>query len=249
MINYFLSKVEEFNTTLGFAREARLNFLYSNIYELEIVLLFCQDKEKETQDILEKMEKSVKYYLNLFKNEIEAWNKISLDYIPKYIPDIGERVSQYLIFYKNLPNVIDGVNKILEVKQEQIKLSKQIYKEHKENKTLNHYKAEMGWINETKYAKIKRISSKIRTGIFDISEFKNIPIELLLDKPVSQDRRLSLYYSPYRDDGKSPSLRVYKETNSWYDFGRGEGGDVIALYQKIHDCDFKSALEGLKKYI
>ena len=253
MIDFFIYKAKEMGTDFEFAKKTRLNFLYQNLTILDVVFWFCQKKEKnipEIKSILQKLEKQVKYYTVIFNKEIKQWHSINSDYIPKKIDEKWEnKITEYNFFYNCILNTMESVNKILKVKQEQIKLSKQIYKEHKQNKTLKHYKEEMGWINETKHTRIKRIASKIRTGIFDITEFKNIPIETLLDKPVSQDRRLGLYYSPYRDDGKSPSLRVYKETNSWYDFGRSEGGDVIALYQKIHDCDFKAALEGLKKYV
>jgi hypothetical protein len=54
----------------------------------------------------------------------------------------------------------------------------------------------------------------------------------------------SMYYAPYRDD-HHPSLRVDVQKNVWYDFGTGEGGDVIDLVKKINNTDFAGAVQAL----
>lgn len=48
-------------------------------------------------------------------------------------------------------------------------------------------------------------------------------------------------------DDSSPSLALYEDTNSWYCFGCGEGGDVISFLMAIEDIDFKTAMEELSK--
>lgn len=48
-------------------------------------------------------------------------------------------------------------------------------------------------------------------------------------------------------DDNTPSLKVYLETNSWYDFSTGEGGDVIRLYETLHGVDFVTACKELNE--
>ena len=41
---------------------------------------------------------------------------------------------------------------------------------------------------------------------------------------------------------KNASIRLYQNTQSFYDFGRATGGDVIRLWSHIKDCDSWTAL-------
>ena len=41
---------------------------------------------------------------------------------------------------------------------------------------------------------------------------------------------------------KSASVRIYPETQSFYDFGRCTGGDVIRLWSHVRDVDSWTAL-------
>lgn len=50
--------------------------------------------------------------------------------------------------------------------------------------------------------------------------------------------------SPFRSE-KTPSFYVNEEKGTFYDFGDGQGGDVISFIQKIEDLDFKGALSHL----
>ncbi len=43
------------------------------------------------------------------------------------------------------------------------------------------------------------------------------------------------------------SLKIWKETNSWYWFSKGMGGDVLDWYQHIHRCDLATAIEHLAR--
>ena len=54
------------------------------------------------------------------------------------------------------------------------------------------------------------------------------------------------YYSPYRDE-KTPSFKVDREKNLWYDHGTGEGGTIIDLVLKIEGCSVREALAILDK--
>lgn len=41
---------------------------------------------------------------------------------------------------------------------------------------------------------------------------------------------------------RTASIKIYPESNSFYDFGRATGGDVIRLWSHIKDCDSWTAL-------
>jgi hypothetical protein len=51
------------------------------------------------------------------------------------------------------------------------------------------------------------------------------------------------YYSPFRHE-RTPSLKVNSKLNVWYDHGPGEGGTIIDLGIKLHQC---SRLDFLNK--
>ena len=47
----------------------------------------------------------------------------------------------------------------------------------------------------------------------------------------------------YRFPGeKTPSIKIYKETSSFFDFGRAKGGDCIRLWSHVKGCDSWTAL-------
>ena len=50
--------------------------------------------------------------------------------------------------------------------------------------------------------------------------------------------------SPLRKE-TNPSFFVFKETNTWYDFGADEGGDTIKFIMKLQDCGFQEAVTKL----
>jgi hypothetical protein len=52
------------------------------------------------------------------------------------------------------------------------------------------------------------------------------------------------YYSPFRHE-RTPSLKVNAKLNVWYDHGPGEGGTIIDLGIKLHQCSRLDFLEML----
>jgi len=52
--------------------------------------------------------------------------------------------------------------------------------------------------------------------------------------------------SIYKEESK-PSLKLYPQTNSFYCFSAGRGGDVIKFYQDLKNIDFKTALRQLSE--
>ncbi len=60
----------------------------------------------------------------------------------------------------------------------------------------------------------------------------------LLGKPVR---------GMYRYPGeKTPSVKLYLETQSFFDFGRACGGDVFDLWMHVRHCDLAEALRSIK---
>ncbi len=76
---------------------------------------------------------------------------------------------------------------------------------------------------------------------------KNISIVQILSKngyePTKQDNTRFWYTSPLRSE-KTASFAVYKD-NSFYDFGLGFGGDVIALTSKLLNLNFVETVKML----
>lgn len=50
------------------------------------------------------------------------------------------------------------------------------------------------------------------------------------------------YHSPLRTE-KTPSFKVNRKINRWYDFGLGEGGNLIDFAIRYHDCTIAELLE------
>lgn len=85
----------------------------------------------------------------------------------------------------------------------------------------------------------------------NIEEAKSIPLEDYLRhmgfSPVRQHGDSIWYCSPFREE-KTPSFKVSESRNLWYDFGLGQGGDIITLameLQKTRDISYAlKAIEG-----
>ena len=88
--------------------------------------------------------------------------------------------------------------------------------------------------------------------IMSIEELKEIPITDLLThlghRPVSRGKggRQWFYHSPLREDGNA-SFCVSSDKNLWYDFGTGQGGNVIDFAKAMNGgCSFKVAASWLE---
>lgn len=62
-------------------------------------------------------------------------------------------------------------------------------------------------------------------------------LEFMGEYPAYKRARNYWYISPIRAPEKSPSFKVNDALNLWYDFGIGEGGDLIDLVRKFHPED------------
>lgn len=56
------------------------------------------------------------------------------------------------------------------------------------------------------------------------------------------------YLSPFRDE-KTPSFKINRNLNLWYDFGEGAGGNLIDFGIRYHRCSVADFLNAFKKDI
>ena len=61
-------------------------------------------------------------------------------------------------------------------------------------------------------------------------------------KPIKIQYGNAWFISPMRQE-KTPSFKVHLSRNFWYDFGTGEGGNLIDLVMKLHHTSFTKTLE------
>ena len=80
------------------------------------------------------------------------------------------------------------------------------------------------------------------------SQAKQIPITEYLSGIGLQPAKIRgndhWYLSPFRDE-RSPSFKVNTKLNVWYDHGSGEGGTLIDLGAKLHQCSLHEFLDKL----
>ena len=55
------------------------------------------------------------------------------------------------------------------------------------------------------------------------------------------------YLSPFRDE-KTPSFKVIRPLNVWYDHGTGKGGDLVDFGTQYHKCSVSDLLGRLSQY-
>jgi hypothetical protein len=92
---------------------------------------------------------------------------------------------------------------------------------------------------------------KINTTMppYNCEQARQIPITEYLDKcgfkPETIKGDNHWYLSPLREE-KTPSFKVDCKLNAWYDFGIGEGGNLIDLGIRLKNCSLKTFLADLK---
>ena len=60
-------------------------------------------------------------------------------------------------------------------------------------------------------------------------------------KPIKIQYGNAWFISPMRQE-KTPSFKVHLSRNVWYDFGSGEGGNLIDLVMKLHHTTFRETI-------
>lgn len=88
---------------------------------------------------------------------------------------------------------------------------------------------------------------KFRNNLPSVEEVKNTDIVGYLSslgfEPAKVTRNDYWYLSPFRDE-TTPSFKVNRNLNRWYDFGEGAGGNLVDFGIKFYNC---SVSEFLKK--
>ena len=88
----------------------------------------------------------------------------------------------------------------------------------------------------------------MKTGKLSCEKARNICIVKSLAKlghfPSRTTGKEAWFLSPLRSETQA-SFKVSKQLNRWYDFGIGEGGNVIDLICLIENCEVKEALRFL----
>jgi DNA primase len=104
------------------------------------------------------------------------------------------------------------------------------------------------WVKKHHEEAQRVISSPVAKRAFNNDktiQAKSYPIPNLLKFNRSTGKALC----PFHNE-KTPSLHYYKATNTTYCFGGcGKAYDAIAIYQKLHNTDFRTTIEDLNKLI
>lgn len=81
-------------------------------------------------------------------------------------------------------------------------------------------------------------------------EANSIPLGDILShygyEPSRRYGGYDMYRSPFRSD-TSPSFKVFREENRWYDFGDGTYGRAVDLVMRVENCSFPQAMKELGK--
>lgn len=89
------------------------------------------------------------------------------------------------------------------------------------------------------------LSLNLKIKIMTYKEANNISIKDYLNslgiQPVTEKGNYGMYRSPLREDN-TPSFKVDYNANLWCDYGTGEGGTLIDLVMKQHQCNAYGAI-------
>ena len=90
----------------------------------------------------------------------------------------------------------------------------------------------------------------MKTGRLSCEKARNICIVKSLAKlghfPSRTTEKEAWFLSPLRSETQA-SFKVSKQLNRWYDFGIGQGGNVIDLICLLQNCEVKEALQFLNQ--
>ena len=90
----------------------------------------------------------------------------------------------------------------------------------------------------------------MKTGSLSCEKARKLCVVKSLAKlghfPSRTTEKEAWFLSPLRSETQA-SFKVSKELNRWYDFGIGEGGNVIDLICLIENCEVKEALQFLNQ--
>jgi DNA primase len=87
---------------------------------------------------------------------------------------------------------------------------------------------------------------KFRNALRSLEEVKNTDIVEYLSSlsfnPAKVRRNDYWYPSPFRNE-TTPSFKVNRNINRWYDFGEGKGGNLVDFGIQYHKCTVSELLK------
>lgn len=90
---------------------------------------------------------------------------------------------------------------------------------------------------------------KFRNNLPSVEEVKNTDMVDYLSslgyKPSKVTRNDYWYLSPFRNE-TTPSFKINRNMNRWYDFGEGKGGNIIDFGILFHNCSVSELLKKMK---
>ena len=91
---------------------------------------------------------------------------------------------------------------------------------------------------------------KFRNNLPSVEEVKNTDLVDYLAslgfKPAKNSRNDFWYLSPFREE-TSPSFKVNRNLNRWYDFGEGKGGNIVDFGIQNYHCSVAEFLRKMKQ--
>ena len=99
------------------------------------------------------------------------------------------------------------------------------------------YKKEL----ESRLSALQRYTITRGDSIVDRVDVKEIPIGRVLEIYNKEVNKSGFIKSPYHEE-KTPSCKIYLDTNSFYDFSSGKGGSVIDLVMALEGCSVIDAI-------
>jgi len=92
-------------------------------------------------------------------------------------------------------------------------------------------------------------SARASANLYEVNMYDVNLYDVLTDLSGRGQRegRCFKFCSPFRDE-RSPSFAVYPQTNTWFDFGLGEGGDLVSFFRRFYNCGYREALCEIEAY-
>lgn len=104
-------------------------------------------------------------------------------------------------------------------------------------------------MNTTVSASARASANLYEVNMYDVNLYDVNLYDVLTDLSGRGQRegRCFKFCSPFRDE-QSPSFAVYPQTNTWFDFGLGEGGDLVSFFRRFYNCGYREALCEIEAY-
>jgi hypothetical protein len=190
---------------------------------------FLSDATTDHKKFLETQDK--KYWNDMLENQ---WRASCVD-------DLDDE------FFK--VRVVEKVNSIKEMKERLVELRKQ-YSEYAQKLLEEKLKKNMNMVYwyEACIERVKKEGVDISKKLKRVHKQEDrSEIERAKMYPISQvikANRAGFALCPFHGE-RTPSLKLYEETNTFHCFGCSESGDVVKLYMQVNGVDFPSAIKNL----